>query len=323
MPDITVLFEDQKAEKGARNKYLIGIRQHPEMEVQEVPNEKLLAFPGFEDFVADMFQQIAGYFERSQIRFRVSSAIEVVLHSDPRRTITSYATYDPERSTDQKAVFTVPISQLVEFLYGDSAALLRFIGKTSYESGINHEMKHHLDLSFIRAHKHFLKRYQTMEEYLFRYFVMCRTEGFASYEPEMPAGSDLSERLTARFGSHSYVFWVFEGFDGKKNFPLNSAEDRFMAEFNVISRIGGIIPSITFSPYAQGQEMMRIIGWAKVGEVRSLTEEEYQGVLNEVKDLSLLKFYQTYFEASKQLGLPKTIFPKVKTLQRIRAGLKK
>lgn len=254
--------------------------------------------------------------------------LEVRLAHEPLSALLGLlATYLPEESSDQKAVIEIQSANLLNAIIN---------GKYNYQETAIHELLHHTDRTFLGANAQGMEISRTKEEYVRKYLLRCRIEGFASYRRELPDClkrsdeseilSDATERVSdeneilhkmiRRAEKHRTAFERFETIAKKEEaFPFTRHESEFEWEHNTFSRID-VGDNIKFSPYTQGQDIIRIIGWAKERSMTAMSQERHQEFLAELRrENSLQKFYKTYFDAARKLNIKPYFFPEKRTFQ--------
>ena len=275
-----------------------------------------VTFSTFEEYLADVTKKLLEVTRRSVEKHGVRSDVElrlaIVRDASSMNAGASYVTKESE--SGKRAVFHVYEFNLARTLYQLRPAP-RFIipGLTAEQKvqiTVDHEMRHHLDHDFILAHHPILDEFSTLEDYTVRYLLKCRTEGFATYRGDLIPWGTATRNLSRRLKVHSNLFERSQGLAEEydvfesKHLDLAMIDQVFNTKF---------VDGVNFSPYKQGEDLMRVVACAGVGEVRDLSLEEYHAFLGKVANHSLLSLYQEYFRASRDLGLF-PMFPEEKVL---------
>jgi hypothetical protein len=282
-----------------------------------------VTFPTFEDYITDIKKTLLKMTERSVRKHNVRSDIELRVASvKDASSMNSAASYLTEESiSGRKAVFSIYEMNLARNLYPLVFRSRRFPssedGKEKVQTTVDHEMRHHLDHDFIVGHYSILDEFSNLDDYTVRYLLKCRTEGFATYCGDLFVENEDREDLDERLKVHKSLFERFKRLAVEEydifewtNPYVFMIDQVFNTEF---------IEGINFSPYKQGDDLMRVIACANVG-IRPLSPEEYHSFLGEVGNHSLLSFYQEYFRASRELGL-EPMFPEQETLELVESKL--
>ena len=283
-------------------------------------DRRKVTFPTFEEYLANITKILLETTRRSVEKHGVRSDVElrlaIVRDEGSMNAGASYVTEESE--SGKRAVFKVYEFNLARTLYQLIPAPKFIIPGLTAEQKVqitmDHEMRHHLDHDFILAHHPILDEFATLDDYTVRYLLKCRTEGFATYRGDLIPWGRVTRNLDRRLRVHSDLFERFQRvavgeYDvfGSEYVDLGMIDQAFNTKF---------VKGVNFSPYKQGDDLMRVVACAGVGEVRDLSPKEYHGFLDEVADHSLLSFYQKYFRASRDLGLL-PIFPEEKVLSLI------
>tara|TARA_Y100000310_G_C20663049_1_gene805870 strand:+ start:924 stop:1910 length:987 start_codon:yes stop_codon:yes gene_type:complete len=277
-------------------------------------------------FVQNFRDKVGNLFQNSCERFGIESEVDVCVKHLGKEYELVGATYVNEESSQDRGIFELPWWETAKMLYG-SEERQRFSGMDidRLKFFVDHELRHHLDLNFLRSQKEFKpSSSSTYENFLFKYALMARQEGFASYE--LPKGSISRENLKKELSDHTKSAKVILD-EIKRRSPLTEENK------NHIGMIVANGPKYLrkdskrenpswwqgFSCYTQGPKLMEVIGTARLPEGSHMTEEQYKSLLHEVKDMPLQDFVQEYYQSLHQLGFDRrhAIYPQRATMRAI------
>jgi len=229
-------------------------------------------------------------------------------------------------SSPKLGIFNFPIDGLLSSLYcSKSDVSLLGEDRAGVESNMDHEMRHHLDLRFIKDstnYKHADLDNILFDDWMFSVLKENRIEGFANFEPLEYSGDGLYDYLIDELRENTQsVRAVMPQI--RTEFPKKGGRG-FGLETGMLMANGPLDDGFRraywwkgFSAYVQGKHLMEVIAAERLGDME-MTREDYKATLKDVSEMDIGQFYRTYFDSLKKLhfGAAYSIFPP-KTSMRI------